>query len=215
MYKKDPTGFVGQFFYDCFPTIEHWAFSVASNETAAEKVLGERKLVGPSLTEHCKDLGRNVAQGRIDHDQWHNNVEINQPNHMKANYKHNMELTTLRYPKKEVLVVRLEHLWEDMKQLDSWLGGDGSFEKLDGLKKNVADDTNSEKSSLSEEGTKLFCCLLLEEMEMYRHLVELALNLNDEAKADTIQIAAKQCYFPTWEIMISTCRTYLGDASSN
>lgn len=154
----------------------------------------------PSLTKECKALGQQVLLGQLDRHTIHLGV------HMIANYKHYLNRTTLMNPDKEILVIRTESLWADMKHLDLWLGGNGTFGNLEGLKISHGSETYAKRDELSETGTKLLCCFLLDEMILYRHLLESAANLDEGTKSDAIISAAKQCYFPTWDVMVSKCQ---------
>jgi hypothetical protein len=45
----------------------------------------------------------------------------------------------------------------------------------------------------------------MEEMEQYRQLVEVAVNLDKAAKISTITSAVKQCGYSSWNEMVDAC----------
>jgi hypothetical protein len=130
--------------------------------------------------------------------------------HMTANYQHYMKKTVAAHKNKEVLVVRMDKLWDDLKALDRQLGGTGNFGVVEGSAYTHGSESyqsSSTGSSLSDAGAKLLCCALLAELEIYRELLNAAANLHGHDKRETIQAAVERCGWNSWEKMTQACVT--------
>lgn len=93
---------------------------------------------------------------------------------------------------KPVLVVRQEHLTSDLNQLEWFLGAKSVPRPW-----RPADSqhfvTGRVPSTLSIEASQSLCCLLQQEMEIYQRLVQLAENLSDADKKETIHQTFQLC----------------------
>lgn len=181
--KKNPEGYTATFFQDCFPTQEYLPMAFNSSST--------------TLTPECVGLAQTVISGQLFERGF---------KHIYFNMKYYTSLTTDQYPDKAVLVVRIESLWDDFKDLDVQLGGDGSFGSVEGTK----DSHGSEKYKkgnlhLATSEYALLCCALLSEMQIYRDLIDRAVNLEENAKATTIANAAQKCGFSSWSELENQC----------
>jgi len=47
-----------------------------------------------------------------------------QSNHLHYNYNYNYNRTARAYPAKDIMVIRQEHIWDDMRSIEKFLGGD-------------------------------------------------------------------------------------------
>lgn len=182
---KNPSGDTSIFYQRCFPTQN--LLPMAFNKTAA----AER------LSRECINLAQDVLKG---------NVLGRGFKHISYNLKYYTNLTVDRYPENGVLVVRTSSLWEDLKDLDILLGGNGNFGAVEGTR----DSHGSEKykrdnTTLSTEEYGLLCCALLDEMKLYKGLVERAVNLDEASRAETIVSAVRQCGFSSWSEMAIAC----------
>ena len=92
--------------------------------------------------------------------------------------------------KKPILVVRQETLQNDLDELEIYLGGNNS-------KWQAADSnhflTGRVGSSLSTEATRILCCALKVELLIYQTLIKHALNLNSQAKKESIDQSFQLC----------------------
>ena len=126
---------------------------------------------------------------------------------MYYNMHHYTVETIDEYPDKEVLVVRTESLWKDVKDLDIMLGGKGTFGEIEGTRdSHGSEHYKRSNTTFSTSDYGLLCCALSNEMDLYRRLVELAVNLNTAAKQHTIASTTRKCGFSTWDEMMSVCR---------
>ena len=166
------------FFYECFPTPD--LLSLAFSPTGSG-----------SPNQTCIDLARRVVEGRI---------SGNGFKHIAHNMRFFANRTIDRFQGKSVLVVRTETLWDDLKDLDFQLGGSGTFGPVDGVERQ---HEHEDVFSTVEYG--LLCCAIIEEMQTYRRLLELAVNLDDMAKEATISGAAARCGYSSWGEMVDHC----------
>ena len=183
--ENEPDSKAAIFYRQCFPTQEYLPL-LALNYTGST-----------SLTQSCSDLARKVIKGKLYETGF---------KHMYYNMHYYASETLDEYPEKGVLVVRTETLWDDLKNIDRQLGGKGIFGSIEGKK----DSHGSEKykkinEPLSDEDYGLLCCSLREEMNVYRQLVELAMNLDEASKKATIANTAKKCGFSSWDEMMDHC----------
>ena len=189
--ERDADSFVGQFFQACFPTVDDWALAVAAKQPSN----------GSLATPECVELAITSLAGQL------NERHVPIAAHMTANYQHYAAKTVTAHPDKEVLVVRMEHLWDDLKALDRQLGGTGNFgAQVEGF----AYTHGSERYSSTGErvldtSVQLFCCALQNELRIYRELLHAAVNLHEHDKRETTQAAALRCGWKSWEEMDRTC----------
>ncbi len=188
------------FYTKCFPTIEDLAI-VLTNQLKHDETkfieMPDKNNPNVNRTINCYDLGRDVLGGR----------KVNLFNeHLQKNYKFYTDFTSTKYPEKEVLVIRTEHLWDDAEELNLALTDslvkDGAVYKMThtdpessstststsafGKKKGHVFDHNSGKrpvrSGLSQEGKKIVCCHLSTENHLFEGLVRRAANLDEMEK---------------------------------
>jgi len=188
--QNKPGGFVSQFFDLCFRTVEDWVYGA----------IGKRANGEPAL-QACVDLAHKSLAGKLD---W---KDIPLAAHMTANYQQYTSMTTRKFKSKEILVVRMEHMWDDLKSLDVWLGGTGDFGRASGTKYSHGSETYGGSKSITVATAKLFCCALQSEMEIYLDLITSAANLLEVHKQQTRDAATARCGFASWDEMISHCAT--------
>jgi hypothetical protein len=182
--KAYPERETALFFLKCFPTVHF--LPLAFNHTGKS-----------TLSRECADLGRRVLEGSVGGRGF---------KHISYNMHYYTNLTIDQFSNKKVLVVRTESLWDDLKDIDLQLGGNGTFGKMEGTK----DSHGSEKykksnDTLSLADYRLLCCGLLDEMKIYHHLLELAVNLDEASKETTITSTAKRCGYSSWNEMMEYC----------
>ena len=96
-----------------------------------------------------------------------------------------------RWPK-PVLAVRQEDLIRDLNHLESFLGTKSTprpWRPSDS--QHIV--TGRVPSTLTIQASQRLCCLLQPELEIYQRLVQLAENLSDADKMDTIHQAYQLC----------------------
>jgi hypothetical protein len=121
------------------------------------------------------------------------------------NFQHYRDKTIARFPYKEVLVVRMEELWQDLGDLDRLLGGDGTFGDLHGSSITHGSQHHKYHRSISESGAKLLCCALQDEMRIYRDLMNRATNLDKETKLESSLQTVTRCGAESWEDLQRQC----------
>jgi hypothetical protein len=177
--QNNPTGWVGQFFQQCFPQVEDWAMGLHNNNTL------------------CLKLAKQTFEGDL------SEKEVPLAAHMIANYKHYIEKTVRIKKDAQVLVVRTDSLWQDLKDLDIWLGGKGEFGQAEGSAVTHGSEHYHHSQELSEKATTHFCCALQEELTLYRELIERAENLED--KEQELRNSVQRCGAKSWQKLLDTC----------
>jgi len=121
-----------------------------------------------------------------------------------ANYEHYVNHTVRKYPEKDVLVVRIHHLWNDLQNIDRhFLQGKGDFGNFTGTA--VTHGSSNSSSVMTRQSQQNFCCALQRELLLYRELIERAINLHPSEQSETLQQAVEYCGFSTWEHMMRDC----------
>ena len=190
---NDPRTETALFFQTCFPS-QH-DFVAAFNRTG-----------GSALQQACNYLARRVIQGKAVKSRETRGFKPRQGfKHISYNMRYYLNLTLDLFPDRDVLVVRTENMWDDLKDLDLKLGGYGIFGEREGYQDSHGSETYKKKDALSVEEYGLICCALRDEMELYRQLLERAINLDAAAKETTIVDTAKRCGFSSWDDMVHQC----------
>jgi hypothetical protein len=204
---KDPYSFDARF-WRCFSNISNVPVTL-------------RRMQANELKESeqaCADILVRVLRGE---------VESDMAGHMVANYQyyHHSTLGTIdgqdegrvwgrmREEKRgtggksgiPVLVVRTPSVWEDMKSIDLYFGGDGYFSQA-GLRVSHQSESFAHGSKIPVDETLSVCCVLHDEIAVYRELVERAVNLNPAEKSKTLEEALKICQVSSWAEFIQACR---------
>lgn len=112
--------------------------------------------------------------------------------HLSHNYEYYHKGTLEKFPDKEVLAVRTEHLWDDIEKLDKATGGQGVFTHA-GKVKNENIQTQETKIDPTAEQLRDLCCILWEDIETYQKIVNRARNLDYQSKLQTSQDVWSTC----------------------
>lgn len=166
------------FYVDCFPTPDLFASAFATTNT---------------LSPECIKLAHQVF-----------NNKISGPGFSQTPFYYNLryysERTIDLFAEKIVLVVRSESVWDDLNGLERQLGGSTRFDTLQ--------DSNLESDMRSNAKVDYgpLCCQMIDEMREYSRLLQLALNLDEAAKKDTLTRAVQLCNFTYWSEMEQTCQ---------
>ena len=126
--------------------------------------------------------------------QWRVRGTPNDHNHMGRNYQLYYNETVAQYPQKDIIVIRAEHLWPDLQQLEDWLGGHAV----------VGPDTHRSETHGSEDyliKTKLtdphlrqtLCCEIAADIRIYQQLIQRAVNLQEWQKQESLSELARNC----------------------
>jgi hypothetical protein len=104
----------------------------------------------------------------------------------------------VRYEERNVLAIRTEHLWSDFLQLDQLLGGQGEYQRPNGvvafrhkLKKRIP----PANMMVNAQDIIYLCCELLSigEIQVYWQILERADNLDDTSKQQSKMALLDQC----------------------
>jgi hypothetical protein len=181
----NPNGRASKFF-TCFPQIEHWVLELQQPYSKARK---------------CSVFAWKVAGGKVPKRETFAVI-------MYYNVQSYASQSALLYPEKPVFVIRTEKLWEDAKDLDISLGGNGTFGQIEGSKKTHGSQkfTTPRESRLLVEDIKTLCCALIDEMDIYRVLLVLrAVNLGASSAQETWQGAIQRCGASSWTELKAAC----------
>ena len=103
-----------------------------------------------------------------------------------------------------VLVVRTPHLWDDMGAADRVLGGTGYFSQA-GLKVSHQSESFEEKAIVPTGHTLSLCCVLSDELAVYKELIERAINLDDDVRQAALTEALNVCQVDSWDGLMEAC----------
>lgn len=153
-----------------------------------------RKHLTIATNEECSTIGMDALLGRFN----------SCGNHFQFNYAHYWKYAIGQRPNHSVAVVRMEHMWDDISQLDQLLGGTGNFGTVHGTK--ITHRENSNKTTLfdtdggnnistriSDTNRIFLCCLIAQEIEIYQQLILKAWNLLANQKYDSLSDMLNQC----------------------
>jgi len=179
--KQEPSGWDARFFVQCFPQFQ--TLALAFNHSHSDP--------------NCTSMAHTTFTGQ-------DSMGALSAGHMRVNIRKYANRTIGVYPEKDVLVVRTEHLWDDLKELDIFLGGKGDFGEMEGLAVTHGSNVWYNKP-LSNEEARLLCCGLQDEIAAYHDLVQLAVNLKNSIKEETWGRALKRCGVNTWRHLVEGC----------
>jgi hypothetical protein len=133
--------------------------------------------------------------------------------HAKMNLAWYEGQTVKQFPDKPILVVRLEHLWNDISMLDIMLGGNGDFGNRTGLRETHGSHVYLKGvKELSVVHYQKLCCILLDEMAIYYRLLTRAANLKNEERMTTLKDAFGKCGADSWDTLGDLCKQSLRGA---
>jgi len=137
----------------------------------------------------CRIYARQLLQGR-------HNAGINV--HFQYNYAYYALHTFWKYPDKEVFVIRTEHEWDDMVNLDKQIGGSGNY-SAEWNRKESHGSEKYHKQDLTTTAYHKLCCVLENELEIYLDIVKRAENLSDQDKSQAEEDLRQKCGIgPSW-----------------
>ena len=185
--RKRPGARASAFFNECFPTQKDLPF-IDGNLTGHDTHRGKGCLV----------LAREVING--EHGlKGFKRVFYNVHRYAKA--------TIDKHPERSVIVIRTESLWQGLKDLDVRLGGNGNFGAIEGARGSRGSEKRKKSNAtFSAAECGRLCCAIEKEMSICRHLVELAVNLDEaETEATTSQAASKRGFDSPLSELVSHC----------
>lgn len=139
----------------------------------------------------CQELAQNVVQGK--------------PSfylHMARNYEYYTS-DILKETSNEIFLLRTEYFWPDWQKINFMLGG-GSITKRNATTHREGKEGNMKVTSrsISDEGLKNACYFLCREIQLYKELLNRAVNLSMNDKMRSFQNLKESCPIETES---STC----------
>jgi Sulfotransferase family len=196
------------FYKECFPKLQDLLEALEEIDMGTNNSSSSHDPMDTQLspdnknnnTRHCQQLAITVLQGRhpaLTH------INI----HLLDNYRYYYQYTIQRNLTKDVLVIRTENLWDDLKELDVAMGGPGVFEtegKVVNKNQNnmyyASSDATSQGNGRQRRRMHNLCCILMDEMILYQEILNRALNLDYNRKLQTIQDVWTLCGIESLQI---------------
>ena len=162
----------------------------------------------------CSKIGVDALLGRIG----------SCGDHFEFNYEHYWKYSVGQRPDHAIAVVRMEHMWDDIIQLDQLFGGTGNFGTFQEVKITHRSEKNAVflSTDISDTNTIFLCCLIAREIEIYQQLILKAWNLDAIQKRKSLNNLLDRCLIePSGDILElpfswkgfqlgATCRKSLG-----
>ncbi len=125
---------------------------------------------------------------------------------MHYNYFYYANRTIHRYPTRQVLVVRQEMLWDDLRTVERYLGGDQHrpFERQ-GPTITHGSEKFAYRASLDPDLVPHLCCAIPKEIKTYKYLLQRAENLDSQQKLKSFQELSRKCQSPSFEDLVRKC----------
>lgn len=178
--KKDSNPW-GHNFYDvCFQEIDAFVQSMKA-----------------SPSTDCSKLAIEAVQG---------NGPKAQSNHLFYNFLYNFNRTVRAFPEKDIMAIRQETLWDDMRSIEQLLGGDPTrkFEH-EGPVITHGSEKFRYKANLNPALIPNLCCSIPNEILVYANIVQRALNLNNAQKQASLSALLVKCKQGSLKTLSSQC----------
>ncbi len=165
-----------------------WFFNCFAEEEGLDEVVSTLKKES-RVTEQCKQIGLEVLLGR----------NFKGGAHFKLGYQYYKRYTMDAHPTTHaVAVIRMEHMFDDISQLDRAVGGTGEFQEAQSGEWKYTHGSEAYHfpyiSDLSPSNTHLLCCLIYKEMEAYQAMIMKAINLDHVQKQETMSNLLNHCH---------------------
>jgi len=116
--------------------------------------------------------------------------------HISLNFGYYYRRTIFKYPDKDLVVLRTEHLWEDLQGLEKLMGGDATIGPDSGHE--ARDYGSKNKYVLKDkvddpERLQALCCALSSEYQIYKQLLISSKNLSGKQVDESIRAMEAKC----------------------
>jgi hypothetical protein len=212
--QKATSGWAFDFYQLCFANVEEFALALKS-ESDKDLSIVVKPNTNTTTGRTCQEIARSGVAGQVwggEHQRYMefyaNGGILPYPDesHLFFNHMYYAESTIHAYPDKEVMVVRTEHLWEDLQGIESILGG-GTINK-DDYKDQTHGSEQALKGSLSKDGARALCCSLEDELRIFIEVLELASNLDDSKKKQAMNNLYERCGVSSFTDLGCICGWY-------
>jgi hypothetical protein len=188
-----------RFYHDCFPTVNDFVRSLTRQE---QHKIGQEELApdhGNYATASCSKMALDTLQGK---------GPDGPTNHMFYNYLFLANLTTMVHPNKEIMVVRQESLWDDMRRVEGILGGNPMrpFE-TEGPVVTHGSEKFPHRATLDPFLVPLLCCALNKEIHVYMELLTRAINIDLSEKQHAIKRLSGKCNVDSLKALSTKCHS--------
>ena len=188
-----------QFFKQCYSAgLESMALDLAMTTTTT-KTAGDEKRNSPTNMSNNNSTIKTTKYGNIPCSQiaWQGlrgDADMKQSTHLHFNYVYYAIKTIHKYPTKDVMVVRLSQMWNDLNVIEQRvLGGNIPIKEENyDLVTHGSQNFTTKSKNLSQEASFLLCCAIQDEIKVYIELLQRAINLNDEYNLVVQQQPANQ-----------------------
>lgn len=178
-----------KYYEECFPALQDMLQTLTSSTQLDKSIQNDAFLENSSPSKHpqyCKYLAITVLKGKRDA-----SLRVNV--HLRFNYDRYYAKTVKAFPGKEILAIRTEHMWDDMKALDIATGGPGFFPGAGTVANKNRENTKRIRKDPTPEQLRALCCVLWEEIELYQEIVNEARNFPYSTKLETMQDLWSTC----------------------
>ena len=141
------------------------------------------------ITTTCNEIGNKVFSNNPP--SWTGHMatyNYNFYNNWMANQQ-NKELHT----KKQIIVIRKEHLWDDLQNLEYILGGNATINSNIYKSTTHGSDKYKYNMPLTRNEMQLLCCHIIDEMELYVGYLLRAYNVGAEQRRESLRALDQQC----------------------
>ena len=166
--------------YECFETLDEYA-KLLSNFSAYD---GSVWWYNQLRQKDCASVAKSTlhhAPGPVTHSLWDlRNILL--------------QLQDGKLKEKAILLIRQEFIWNDWSTANSWVGD----ENIKRMNKTLIVRNSTELEikldmTLSEDGRKHLCHALVDEFKVYLKLIEMSVNLSEDEKMRSLEIARGNC----------------------
>ena len=205
--QRVPHGWGFGFYRVCFQKVEDFAWSLDPSlpyEKGGEKVFyndtSASSVFNTTTNDTCSQLAWLGLRGQ---------AHEGQSNHLHYNYQYYAKATHLieEGAGKEILAVRTESLWEDLHEIERYIGGEQDFDSNDYQDVDHGSNRHWHKSRLSPKGAEILCCALYQagEIDTYETIINSAKNLDAMARNQTLFSLYSKCGVTTHAEMVEKC----------
>ena len=181
--KKGNNSWGFTFYHQCFPDVNDLFQSIQTP-----------LMVGST---NCSQLALNTVRGY---------GPEGASNHMYYNYFYYTNRTTTLNPERDVVIVRKENLWNDMRNIEKLLGGSRSRQfEMEGPVVSHGNEKFVYKAIVHPNLIPSMCCAVSDELEIYLKLIAMAKNLDEPDKMHSIQSLLSKCHSQSLHQLSSTC----------
>lgn len=203
-------------FFNCFGTVNDFAISLNRPRHDGSLTNGVAYNVRYSNNHNVVEIPANIMPSGISASihpncskiAWRTILgEAPTSNHLFYNHGHYWNETVMKYPDKEIWVIRTESLWNDIQQINQLLSSEAQIpssnaapQSRSGTWRNVTHGSETYKqqdSYLSDWAIRALCCALDQEFHIYIDLIQNATNLLPHQKETTISTLLNQCKAPS------------------